>query len=216
MPVSELARFIDHTLLKPGASSAQIDRLCDEAIEHRFFSVCVHPIWVEHVAKRLELPEVKVCTVVAFPHGECRSESKAHQTRLAVRSGAQEIDMVLARSLVHAGRWAAVHDEVARVVEAAQGALVKVILESASLRPDEIVGACERVVEAGAGFVKTSTGFGEGGATLKAVRIMRESVGPEFGVKASGGVRDAASARAMIEAGANRLGCRASVAIVSS
>ena len=214
MKASELAALIDHTLLHPGAALAQIERLCDEALEDGFCSVCVHPIWVPSVAAKLIDSSVKICTVVAFAHGESMAEAKAHEARLARAAGAEEIDVVAARSLIHAGDWKALRDELTGVVDAVPGALVKVIVESASLSREELIGACKVVRESGAHFIKTSTGFGAGGASLEAVRVMREQLGPEFGVKASGGIRDTASALAMIEAGANRLGCSAGVAIV--
>lgn len=211
---SRLAAFIDHTLLRPGASAPQIETLCSEARAHGFCSVCVHPRWIAACAKWLEGSTVRVCTVIAFPHGETLSESKAAEARLAVRAGAQELDMVVSRSAVLAGDWAAVEADVRGVVEAGQGVTVKVILETAGLEDDAIVGAARASVAGGADFVKTSTGFGEGGATLGAVRLMRATVGPEVGVKASGGIRTAEQAQAMIDAGANRLGCSAGVAIV--
>jgi deoxyribose-phosphate aldolase len=211
---AELARLIDHTLLKPGSTVEQIDRLCDEAREHGFFSVCVHPVWVGHCAARLAEGPVKVCTVVGFPLGETLSEAKAAETAAARRAGADEIDMVVARSAVSRADWDAVEADVRAVVEAADGALVKVILETAELSPEQIREASLASVRGGADFVKTSTGFGAGGASVEAVRLMREAVGPEVGVKASGGIRDAKTARAMTEAGATRLGCSAGVAIV--
>jgi deoxyribose-phosphate aldolase len=216
MSEASLARFIDHTLLKPGAKGAQIDSLCREALEHAFYSVCVHPIWLPRARQALRGSEVELCTVVAFPHGELGAKAKGLEASCAVEAGATEVDMVAARSLIHASRWSELRREVQAVVDASNAALprVKVILETASLSPDEIRAACESVVEAGAHFVKTSTGFGEGGASVEAVQLMRECVGPDFGVKASGGIRDLQAARAMLDAGANRLGCSAGVAIV--
>ena len=192
-----------------------MDRLCDEASRYGFCSVCVHPYWVRHCAARLQGCPVKVCTVVGFPLGETLSQVKAAETRAVCEAGADEIDMVVARSAVSRGDWDAVEADVRAVVQAAQGRVVKVILETAELSNEQIRDASRASVRGGADFVKTSTGFGSGGATVEAVRLMRETVGPKLGVKASGGIRDASSARAMVDAGANRLGCSAGVAIVS-
>ncbi len=209
-----LAAYIDHTLLKPGADREAIEALCAEARKHAFASVCVHPVWIASARRLLEGSGVKVCTVVAFPHGETLAQAKADEARAAVEAGAEEIDMVAARSLIFAGDWAGVQAEVRRVAAAIEDKLLKVILESAALSDEQLIEACKAVRRAGAHFVKTSTGFGPGGASVEAVRLMRATVGPNFGVKASGGIRDAATARAMIEAGANRLGCSAGVALV--
>lgn len=210
-----LARMIDHTLLKPDATKDQIIHLCKEAGEHVFASVCVNPYWVSLAAKELAGTEVKVCTVVGFPLGASTSESKAFETKDAISKGAQEIDMVMNIGALKSGDLATVEQDIRAVVEAASGTLVKVILETGLLNEEEIVAASKASKAAGAHFVKTSTGFGYGGATVEAVRIMRETVGPELGVKASGGVRDLAGAEAVIAAGANRIGASASVAIVT-
>lgn len=210
-----IARMIDHTLLKPDATKDQIIHLCNEAKEHVFASVCVNPYWVSLAAKELAGTEVKVCTVVGFPLGASTSESKAFETKDAISKGAQEIDMVMNIGALKSGDLATVEQDIREVVEAANGTLVKVILETGLLNEEEIVAASKASKAAGAHFVKTSTGFGYGGATVEAVRIMRETVGPEIGVKASGGVRDLAGAEAIIVAGANRIGASASVAIVT-
>ena len=211
---SALARLIDHTLLRPDATETQITALCDEAKKYGFFSVCVEKRWVPLAQERLRGTGVKVITVVAFPSGSGTPETKAAETREAVGLGAEEIDMVLDKEAVHRRDFAATYREIAAVVAAAAGRPVKVILESAELPPEGIVAASAVARAAGATFVKTSTGFGAGGASLEAVQAMRRTVGPDFGVKASGGIRSTAEAVAMVEAGANRLGTSASVAIV--
>lgn len=209
-----LASMIDHTLLRPDATEAQIATLCDEARKYRFFSVCVEKRWIPIALKKLEGSGVKAITVIAFPTGAGTASEKARETEEAVRLGAEEIDMVLDKEAVHRRDFATTHREIAAVVAASAGRPVKVILESAELTPDTIVGAAAVAKAAGAQFVKTSTGFGSGGASLEAVRAMRQIVGPGFGVKASGGIRTTKDAIAMVEAGANRLGTSASIAIV--
>ncbi|SDW15005.1 deoxyribose-phosphate aldolase [Marininema mesophilum] len=215
MNVRELASMIDHTLLKPEATSDQVDRLCEEAAEHHFASVCINPFWVARAAKKLKGTGVKVCTVVGFPLGATTSEAKAFETKDAIRNGASEIDMVMNIGALKSGDLDTVRQDIAAVVEAADGVLVKVILETGLLNSDEIRVASEKAKAAGAHFVKTSTGFGHGGATEEAVQLMRETVGEEVGVKASGGVRDFSGAKKMVQAGANRIGASSSVAIVS-
>lgn len=210
-----IAGMIDHTLLKPDATNEQIKTLCQEAKEYHFASVCVNPYWVSLAAKELAGTEVKVCTVVGFPLGASTSEAKAFETKDAIQKGAQEIDMVMNIGALKSGDLETVEKDIRTVVEAANGTLVKVILETGLLTDEEIVAACQASKVAGAHFVKTSTGFGYGGATVEAVRLMRETVGPEMGVKASGGVRDLTGAKAIIQAGANRIGASAGIAIVS-
>jgi deoxyribose-phosphate aldolase len=210
----ELASCIDHTLLKPEARASAIDQLCAEAAAHRMFSVCVNPTWIERAKQRLAGSPVRVCTVIGFPLGANVGIVKAYEAEQAVAAGADELDMVVAIGRLLDGDLDHVERDIAGVVAAAQGRLVKVILETALLDRSQIQRGCERAVAAGAGFVKTSTGMGPGGATVEAVRLMRETVGPRIGVKASGGVRDAHVARAMLEAGATRLGSSASLAIV--
>jgi deoxyribose-phosphate aldolase len=211
----QMAAMIDHTLLKPEATCEQIDQLCAEATEYRFASVCINPYWVARAAKNLKGTDVKVCTVVGFPLGASHPAVKATETKQAIAEGAQEIDMVMNIGALKSGDTDAVREDIATVVEAADGILVKVILETGLLTDDEVRTASQLAKEAGAHFVKTSTGFGHGGATITAVTLMRQTVGPEMGVKASGGVRDWATAEAMIRAGATRIGASASVAIVT-
>lgn len=211
---AELAASIDHTLLRPGATRAQIEALCAEAREHGFASVCVQPVRVA-LARACLRAQVPVCTVIGFPLGANRATIKAAEARLAVTDGADELDVVIALGALHDGAHAEVVDDLAGVVAAAEGRVVKVILETALLSPEQIDVACGLAVEAGAHFVKTSTGFGPGGATVEAVARMRRAVGPKLGVKASGGVGDAATARAMLAAGATRLGASASLAILA-
>lgn len=211
-----LAGFIDHTLLKPDASITDINRLCSEAAEHRFASVCVAPVYVAHAASQLKGAGVKVATVVGFPSGTTTTLVKALEARDAVAAGADELDMVLWIGALKDGRDHDVVRDIHAVVQAAQGCLVKVILETALLDDDEKRRACHLVRKAGAHYVKTSTGFGPGGATVEDVRLMRDAVGPDMGVKASGGVRDYDTALQMIDAGASRIGTSSGVAIVAS
>ena len=210
----DLAQHIDHTLLKPDATSEQIRQLCAEARENAFWSVCVNGSHVALAASLLEDTEVKVAAVVGFPLGACGADVKRFETETVIDLGAQEIDVVLAVGALKEGNHKLVLRELRDVVEAAEGVPVKVILETCLLTREEKIVACSLVVESGARFVKTSTGFSSGGATLDDVRLMRECVGARFGVKASGGIRDTATALAMIDAGATRLGTSAGVAIV--
>jgi deoxyribose-phosphate aldolase len=210
----DLARHIDHTLLKPDALAADIAKLCAEAREHGFWSVCVNGSRVAQAAALLEDSEVKVAAVVGFPLGAMDSDAKRFETEGVIDLGAQEIDLVLNIGRLRDGDDRYILREIRDVVEAAQGVPVKVILETALLSLEQKRLGCSLAVEAGARFVKTSTGFSGGGATVEDIRLMREAVGPRIGVKASGGIRDVATALAMIEAGANRLGTSAGVAIV--
>jgi len=212
---NRIAPLVDHTLLKPGATQEEIATLCKEAREYCFASVCVNPSYVSLAARLLAGSGVKVCTVVGFPLGSTTPTVKAIEARDAIASGAEEIDMVINVGALKSGNDALAADDIRAVREAARGKVLKVILETSLLTDDEKVRACRMSKEAGADFVKTSTGFGGGGATVEDVKLMRETVGPLLGVKASGGIRDTATARAMIEAGANRLGTSASVAIVT-
>jgi deoxyribose-phosphate aldolase len=211
---AQLAAFIDHTLLKPDASLAQIQKICAEAREHHFFSVCVNGSWVATAYQLLEDSDVKIASVVGFPLGAMSSDAKRFETEAAIDDGASELDLVLNIARLKAGDDKYVLREIIDVVEAADERTVKVILETCLLTDEEKVRACHLVVESGAHFVKTSTGFSTGGATIADVKLMRETVGPKFGVKASGGIRDMTTALAMIEAGATRLGTSAGVAIV--
>jgi deoxyribose-phosphate aldolase len=211
---AQIAAFIDHTLLKPDTSLAQIEQLCDEAREHQFFSVCVNGSWVAAARHFLDGSDVKVSSVVGFPLGAMASDVKRFETETAIDDGAHEIDMVLNIAHLKAGDDRFVFREIVDVVEAADERTVKVILETCLLTDTEKVRACKLAVESGAHFVKTSTGFGTTGATIADVRLMRETVGPKFGVKASGGIRDAQTALAMIASGATRLGTSNGIAIV--
>lgn len=211
---SELARWIDHTLLKADATETDIRRVCEEAREHHFATVCVNGAHLPLTARLLESSTVRPIAVIGFPLGAASTESKAFEAREASRAGAQEIDMVISLGALKAGQYAVVLEDIRRVVEAADPAPVKVILETCLLTDDQKILGCLLAREAGAAFVKTSTGFSTGGATVEDVRLMRSVVGRELGVKASGGIRSWADARRMIEAGASRIGASASVAIV--
>ncbi len=211
----QLARLIDHTLLKPDATKDQIIKLCDEAVRYGFASVCVHPSWVRFCRERLSGCDVMVGTVVGFPLGANTSETKAFETQKAIEDGADEIDMVVNIGRLKSGEYDYVERDIQAVVEAARTrASVKVILETGYLTEDEkIKGAC-LAKQAGADFVKTSTGFGKAGATVADVALLREVVGGEMGVKAAGGIRDYQTAVKMIEAGANRIGTSSGIAII--
>ncbi len=212
--MSELARYIDQTLLRPDATAADIKHLCAEAREHRFHAVCVNGTWVASAYHALEDSGVKVVAVVGFPLGASEADVKRYETEAAVDAGAHEIDVVLNLGRFKGGEDAAVVRELRDVVEAADDRVVKVIIETGLLTGAEKRRACELVMKAEARFVKTSTGFNAGGATVEDVKLLREVVGPHYGVKAAGGIRDAATARALIAAGATRLGTSAGVAIV--
>lgn len=210
-----LAAMIDHTALKPDTTKLQVETLCEEAKSHNFASVCVNPTWVKTAASLLEGTAVKVCTVIGFPLGATTTETKVFETENALDNGATEVDMVINIGALKSGEDEAVLNDIKAVVNAAKGAaLTKVIIETALLTEEEKVRACELAVEAGADFVKTSTGFASGGATVEDIALMRKTVGPEIGVKASGGVRDRGTAEAMVDAGATRIGASSGVAIV--
>lgn len=209
-----LGAYIDHTLLKADATRHQIEKMCREAREYHFASVCVNSCWGSLCAELLRDAEVIVCTVVGFPLGAMHAQAKAAETEIACREGAREIDMVINVGKLKSGEYDAVRDDIAGVVTAAKSAPVKVILETCYLNDDEKIKGCILAMEAGAQFVKTSTGFGSGGATVGDVALMRRVVGPVMGVKASGGIRSSAIAREMIEAGASRLGASAGIEIV--
>lgn len=211
---ARIADFIDHTLLKAEATSAEVDKLCDEAREHRFAAVCVNPVWVTRCAERLRGTPVQVATVIGFPLGANDAETKRREAALAVAHGATELDMVVALGHVKRGDWNHVADDIAAVVEGAVGTLVKVIIESAALTPVEIIKTCAIAREMRAQYVKTSTGFhAAGGATAEAVALMRLVVGDAMGVKASGGVRDCEAALRMIMSGATRIGTSSGVSM---
>ena len=209
----EVNKYIDHTILKPETTKAQILTLCEEAKQFNFASVCVNPTWVATCANELKGTDVKVCTVIGFPLGATFKEVKAYETKLAIENGASEIDMVINVGAAKDQNWELVYEDIKAVVEAANGVLVKVIIETCLLTDEEKVKACEMAVKAGAHFVKTSTGFSTGGATPEDIKLMRETVGPEMGVKASGGVRSIEDAEAVIKNGATRIGASASIAI---
>jgi deoxyribose-phosphate aldolase len=216
LDVKRLASYIDHTLLKPDAGRAAIEKLCGEAKRYGFYSVCVNGQWVPLCKELLAGTNVKVAAVAGFPLGAGRSEAKAFEAAKAAEDGAAEIDMVLPVGSLLEKDYDRVRRDIAQVVDAVRGAaIVKVIMETGFLNDELIAAACKLSEEAGAHFVKTSTGFGPGGATVEHVRLMRASVSPAIGVKASGGIRDVQAALAMIEAGANRLGTSSGVAIMS-
>jgi deoxyribose-phosphate aldolase len=211
-----IASYIDHTLLKPEAGEADVLKVCAEAAEYKFKSVCVNPIWVKTVKNALKGSGVLTCSVVGFPLGATPSDVKAFEARGAVLDGADEVDMVINIASARANDKGALVEDIAKVAEAVHGgeAILKVIIETSLLSDEQKVLACEAAVEAGADFVKTSTGFNGGGATAEDVALMRKAVGPDLGVKASGGVRSLADAQAMIAAGATRIGASSGIAIV--
>lgn len=210
----ELNRYIDHTLLKQDATKEQILKLVEEAKYYEFASVCVNPTWVSLAAKELAESVVKVCTVIGFPLGANTPATKAFETKDAIANGADEVDMVINVGALKSGDLDLVETDIRAVVEAANGTLVKVIIETCLLTDEEKIVACQLAQKAGADFVKTSTGFSTGGATVADVALMRQTVGPDMGVKASGGARSLADAQAFVEAGATRIGTSSGVAIV--
>jgi len=210
-----VAGIIDHTILKANATEAQVANLCAEAKEYQFASVCVNPAYVAQCAEALKGSGVSVCTVIGFPLGATTSAAKAFEVRDAIANGADELDMVVNVGKIKSNQWDYVLNDIKAVVDAAAGKLVKVIIETCLLTKEEIVAVCRIAKEAGADFVKTSTGFSTGGATPEDVALMRETVGPEMGVKASGGIRNTEDAVACIRAGANRLGVSAGIAVVN-
>jgi len=215
MAVTNIAAMIDHTLLKPDATKKQIETLCQEARDHKFFSVCVNPAWVSTAKELLNGSGVKICTVIGFPLGATTTETKAFETKNVIGLGADEVDMVISIGALKDGNDQFVEQDIRAVVEAAKDrALTKVIIETSLLTDEEKKRACELAVKAGAEFVKTSTGFSGGGATAEDIALMRQTVGPNIGVKASGGVRSTQDALSLIEAGATRIGASASVAII--
>ena len=210
-----LAGYIDHTLLKPAATVAEIIQLCEEAIQHKFAAVCVNPIYVDLAAHHLAGTGIKTATVIGFPLGATFSAVKVAEAKEAVLRKANELDMVMHIGAAKTGLWEAVIADIRQIVEAAEGAVVKVIIETGLLTDDEKRRACEAVVAGGAQFVKTSTGFGPGGATVADVRLFKGVVGDQIGIKAAGGVRSREQALEFIAAGATRLGTSAGIAIVS-
>ncbi|MFZ4616105.1 MAG: deoxyribose-phosphate aldolase [Rectinemataceae bacterium] len=213
---SDLPRYIDHTLLKPEATSDQVDALCDEAARHHFHSVCVNSSWVGHCAGRLDGTGVKVCSVVGFPLGAMDSKAKAFEASAAIANGASEIDMVINVGALKSKDYKAVREDILSVRNAcSKGIVLKVIIETCLLSDEEKVLVCQMARDVGADFVKTSTGFNKSGATVADIVLMRQTVGPKMGVKASGGVRSFEDAVQMIEAGATRLGTSSGVLIIS-
>ena len=218
MNSDQIAGLIDHTILKPESVRADIERICQEALQYRFASVCVNPCWVPLVARLLAGSPVAVCSVVAFPFGATSTAAKVAESEIAVGEGARELDMVINIGALRSGDDALVQSDIAAVVSAAhdRNATVKVILETALLTESQIVAACHMAKQAGADFVKTSTGFASGGATVAVVELMRRTVGPDMGVKASGGIRTLEDFEKMVAAGASRIGASAGIQIVDA
>lgn len=215
MTTSQLAKMIDHTLLRADATQSEMAKLTEEAKQYLFASVCVNPGWVAYAAEQLQGTGVDICTVIGFPLGASTSETKAFETKDAIAKGATEVDMVINISALKDGKDDVVEQDIRAVVEAAAGkALVKVIIETCLLTDEEKVRACQAAVKAGADFVKTSTGFSTGGATPEDIALMRRTVGPNVGVKASGGVRSLEDMQKMIDAGATRIGASSGVKIM--
>lgn len=209
------AKLFDHTILKADATESAVTKICEEAKEYGFMSVCVNSFYTAFVAEQLKGTEVKVCTVIGFPLGQMSTKAKCAETEIAVADGAQEIDMVLNVGALKDKKYDVVSDDIKKVkASCGTKAILKVILETCLLTDEEKVKACELAKEAGADFVKTSTGFSTGGATAEDVALMRKTVGPDMGVKASGGIRDKETAEKMAAAGASRLGTSATVAII--
>ncbi|KRQ86596.1 Deoxyribose-phosphate aldolase [Caloramator mitchellensis] len=210
-----VASIIDHTILKPETTPEDVKKVCSEAKEHGFASVCINPCYVNLAAEELKGSNVKVCTVIGFPLGATNKEVKAFETKKAIEEGATEVDMVINIGMLKAKNYDYIRDDIKTVVDAAKGkALVKVIIETCLLTDEEKIMACKLAKEAGADFVKTSTGFSKWGAKVEDIRLMRETVGSEMGVKASGGVHSFQDAVNMIEAGANRIGASSSLKII--
>lgn len=215
MTTPQLAKMIDHTLLRADATQSEMAKLTEEAKQYQFASVCVNPGWVAYAAEQLQGSGVDICTVIGFPLGASTSETKAFETKDAIAKGATEVDMVINISALKDGKDDFVEQDIRAVVEAAAcKALVKVIIETCLLTDEEKVRACQAAVRAGADFVKTSTGFSTGGATPEDIALMRRTVGPDVGVKASGGVRSLEDMQKMIEAGATRIGASSGVKIM--
>lgn len=201
-----LNKYIDHTVLKADTPKAKVQQIIDEAIQYDFMSVCINPTWVSFAAEKLAATDVKVCTVIGFPLGANTSTVKAFEAAEAIKNGSDEVDMVINIGAAKDGDWDLVESDIQAVVDASKDVTTKVIIETSLLTDEEKVKACQAAVRAGADFVKTSTGFSTAGATVADIALMRQTVGPDVGVKASGGVRSFADAQAMIEAGATRLG----------
>jgi len=214
--LDQIKKSIDHTLLKPEATFSQIEQLVKEALDYHFFSVCINPSYVASCAEMLKGSDVKVCTVIGFPLGMTTTSTKALETKEAIKNGASEIDMVINIGALKSQNDLLVEDDIREVVQAASGHLVKVIIETSLLTKEEKVKACKLAEKAGAHFVKTSTGFNGGGASVEDIELMRQSVSPHIGVKASGGIKNLEMAKKMLAAGANRIGTSAGVSIVKN
>lgn len=216
--VMDLAKYIDHTILAPNATEEQVEKIISEALEYGFASVCINPYWVKKVAQGLADSDVKVCTVIGFPLGANKTSIKVSEAKEAIADGADELDMVINIGELKAKHYDVVKADIKAVVDVchAESKLVKVIIEACLLTDEEKIKACELSKEAGADYVKTSTGFSTGGATVADIELMRKTVGPDIGVKASGGIHSKEEALALIEAGASRLGASAGVKIVNS
>ncbi|MDU8924420.1 deoxyribose-phosphate aldolase [Pasteurellaceae bacterium LIM206] len=214
MNTKQIAQYIDHTALTAEKTEQDILKLCDEAVRNHFYSVCINPCHIPLAKEKLKDTEVKICTVVGFPLGANATAVKAFETQQAIIDGADEIDMVINIGWIKSGRWQAVREDIAAVLKACNGTPLKVILETCLLSKEEIIKACEICRHLHVAFVKTSTGFNKGGATVEDVRLMKQTVGADVGVKASGGIRDTKTALAMIEAGATRIGASAGIAII--
>lgn len=212
--MTKLNKYIDHTILKADATKEKVDQIIDEAKKYDFMSVCINPTWVEYAAKELKDSDVKVCTVIGFPLGANTPELKGFEVKDAVANGADEVDMVINIGALKSGNLDLVERDIKAVVDASGEALTKVIIETCLLTDEEKVTVCEIAKKVGADFVKTSTGFSTGGATVEDIALMRKTVGPDMGVKASGGIYSESDAQAMIEAGATRIGTSAGVAIM--
>lgn len=210
----DINKYIDHTQLAADATKDKIKKLCDEAKEYDFASVCVNSCWVKYCAEELKDSSVNVCTVVGFPLGAMVTRAKAYEAKCAVEDGADEVDMVINIGALHDKDYALVEEDIREVKKACGDKLLKVIIEACLLSDEEKVKACELAVAAGADYVKTSTGFSKSGATAEDVALMRKTVGDKLGVKAAGGIRDSETAKKMIAAGASRLGCSAGIAIM--
>lgn len=210
----KMNKYFDHTLLAANATRSEVEQLCKEAKEYDFMSVCVNPYFVPLAKKELAGSDVKVCTVIGFPLGQMSTKAKAFEANDAVKMGADEVDMVINVSALKDQDYDYVRNEIHEIKEACEGKLLKVILECCYLSKEEIKKASELAKEAGADFVKTSTGFGKGGAKAEDVKIMRETVGSDMGVKAAGGIHTLADFKAMVDAGANRIGCSHSIRIM--
>lgn len=211
--MDNIASIIDHTILKPDTTKAQVEKVCNEAKEYNFASVCVNPYYVEYVAEQLKGSDVKITSVIGFPLGSTLPEVKAFEVKEAIKKGADELDMVINIGALKDKNYDLVKEDIKSVVDASGDKLVKVIIEACLLTDEEKEIACKLSKEVGADFVKTSTGFSTGGATIEDISLMRKTVGEELGVKASGGVRDVDTANKMIEAGATRIGASSSIAI---